>query len=64
MIEAKKYPCSPEVLKVGEAADFEGELSERLRCHAHEREYTCAFLVVFPQNDVKNCSVIEVSREQ
>ena len=55
MIEAKKYPCSPEE----QAAE-----KERLRCHAHEREYTCAFLVVFPQNDVKNCSVIEVSREQ
>ena len=55
MIEAKKYPCSPEE----QAAE-----KERLRCHAHEREYTCAFLVVFPQNDAENCSVIEVSREQ
>ena len=51
MIEAKKYPCCPEE----KAAE-----KERLRHHASKRKYRHAFLVVFPKDNVKNDSVIEV----
>ena len=55
MIEAKKDPCCPEE----RAAEI-----ERLIDNANEYGYKHAFFVVFPEDDVKNCSVIEVSREQ
>ena len=54
MIEAKKYPCSKKQRQKGK---------ERLRRNANAYQYGHAFLVVFPRDDVKKDSVIEVSRE-
>ena len=51
MIEAKKDPCPPE------ARDAE---IERLIDNANKYQYAHAFFVVFPKDDVKNSSVIEV----
>ena len=55
MIEAKKDPCSQRRKE---------EKIERLIGNANKYCYAHAFFVVFPEDDVKNCSVIEVSREQ
>ena len=55
MIEAKKASCSQKQ---------KDDAIERLRRNADEYCYAHAFFVVFPEDDVKNCSVIEVSREQ
>jgi hypothetical protein len=54
MIEAKKDPCSQEK---------KAKVKKRLKRNASERKYTHAFLVVFPQDDVKDDSVIEVKLE-
>ena len=54
MIEAKKDPCSQRKKE---------EEIERLIGNANKYRYTHAFLVVFPQDDVKDDSVIEVKLE-
>ena len=51
MIEAKKYPCSPEE---------RGAEIERLIDNANKYQYEHRFFVVFPKDDVQNDSVIEV----
>ena len=51
MIEAKKDTCRPEE----KAAE-----KKRLRRNANKYQYTHAFLVVFPKDDVTSDSVIEV----
>ena len=54
MIEAKKDPCRPEE---------RAEEIERLIDNANKYQYAHAFFVVFPKDNVKDDSVIEVKLE-